>query len=401
MKTILSPFTALCTVGFFARLSYALARSPVLPLFALYLGAGPEAIGLAVGISTVTGIFFKLPSGALSDVIGRKSTMLIGLVFFAVMPFTYLFIHNYNLLVLIRFVHGLATAIYGPVSMAVVMDVAGNKKGEMLSWFSSVTIIGNLLGAPVGGFILYSMSSGGPSFAEFQTVYIVSGIAGMASLMIALKLLTRRENAENGRSLKESYKRFHSGIKEVISDKRVVITSNMEGLQNMTVGALEAFLPVYVVTVAGLNEFQAGLLWGIQVLTTIMSKPIMGRISDRYGRKPLIAAGMILCAVSFGWIPLLKDFYLLMFAAIAFGFGEAFVTSSSAALVADICKEKHFGTAMGTFGTIFDVGHASGPMLAGFLIAKIDYLPAFLIMGGILIAVLPVFVFAVKEEKSS
>jgi len=38
--------------------------------------------------------------------------------------------------------------------MAVVMDVAGSKKGEMLSWFSSVTIIGNLLGAPVGGLIL-------------------------------------------------------------------------------------------------------------------------------------------------------------------------------------------------------------------------------------------------------
>jgi len=132
-----------------------------------------------------------------------------------------------------------------------------------------------------------------------------------------------------------------------------------------------------------------------------MSKPIMGKTSDRYGRKQLIAAGMILCAVSFGLIPLLKDFYLLMFAAIAFGFGEAFVTSSSAAFVADICKEKHFGTAMGTFGTIFDIGHAAGPILAGFLIARIDYLPAFLIISGILIAVLPVFVFAVKENKSN
>jgi len=59
--------------------------------------AGPEAIGFAVGISTVTGIFFKLPSGALSDVIGRKKTMLIGLLFFAFMPFTYLLIKEYTL----------------------------------------------------------------------------------------------------------------------------------------------------------------------------------------------------------------------------------------------------------------------------------------------------------------
>lgn len=390
---------ALCSVGFFARLSYALARSPVLPLFALHLGAGPEAIGFAVGISTVTGIFFKLPSGALSDVIGRKRTMLIGLLFFAFMPFTYLLIKDYTLLIIIRFFHGLATAVYGPVSMAVVADIAGGKKGEMLSWFSSVTIIGNLLGAPLGGFILRSApGAAAPSIAQFHYAYLASGIAGMMSLIMALSILKGDKRAEKGMGLKEASRRFVSGIKEVISDRSVVITSNMEGLQNLTVGALEAFLPIYAVTVAGLNEFQAGLLWGVQVLVTILSKPIMGRTSDRFGRKPLIVAGMILCAASFGVIPLLKGFYPLMLAAVFFGFGEAFVTSSSAALVADICKEKHFGTAMGTFGTIFDIGHASGPILAGFLIARFDYLHSFWIMSGILLAALPVFVFGVKEK---
>lgn len=398
MIKVLSPFTALCTVGFFARLSYALARSPVLPLFALYLGAGPEAIGFVVGISTVTGIFFKLPSGALSDIIGRRKTMLIGIVVFAVMPFAYLLVTDYQLLILIRFLHGLATAIYGPVSMAVVADVAGTKKGEMLSWFSSITIIGNLLGAPLGGFILHNLSATAePSIGDFHRAYIVSGFAGMMSLILALRLLKEKETVDKGRGLKEPLKRFLSGIKEVISDKRVVITSNMEGLQNMTVGALEAFLPIYAVTVAGLNEFQAGLLWGIQVFATILSKPVMGRISDKYGRKPLITTGIILCAVSFGFIPMLKDFYLLMISAVLFGFGEAFVTSSSAALVADICKEKHFGTAMGTFGTIFDIGHAAGPILAGILIAKLDYLYAFWIMSGILIIALPVFIFGVGK----
>ncbi|MBI5075818.1 MAG: MFS transporter [Nitrospirae bacterium] len=398
---ILSPFTALCTVGFFARLSYALARSPVLPLFALYLGAGPEAIGFAVGISTVTGIFFKLPAGALSDVIGRKRTMLIGLVFFAVMPFTYLLVKDYSLLVIIRFIHGLATAIYGPVAMAVVADIAGKNKGEMLSWFSSVTIIGNLLGAPLGGFILHSaLGAAGPSLLEFRYAYLASGIAGVLSLVVALSVLRGDKVQEKGRGLKEAYKKFTSGIKEVISDRNVVITSAMEGLQNLTVGALEAFLPIYAVTVAGLNEFQAGLLWGVQVIVTILSKPIMGKTSDRHGRKSLISVGMVLCAVSFGAIPLLQSFYSLMLAAIIFGLGESFVTSSSAALVADICKEKHFGTAMGTFGTIFDIGHAAGPILAGFLLASHSYLFSFWVMAALLLLATPVFVMTVKVQES-
>ncbi len=398
MDKLFSPFASLCTVGFFARFSYSLARSPVLPLFALYLGAGPEAIGFIVGISTVTGILFKLPSGALSDVIGRKKTMLIGILVFAFVPFAYLFVKEYSMLVAVRFMHGLATAIYGPVSMAVVADTAGAKKGEMLSWFSSITIIGNLLGAPVGGFILHSLPGAvNPSLTDFHRAYIVSGFAGLMSLILALRLLKGEEPVRKGKGLKESFSNFISGIKEVISDRRIIITSNMEGVQNMTVGALEAFLPIYAVTAAGLNEFQAGLLWGIQVLATILSKPVMGKMSDRYGRKSIIIAGMILCAVSFGVIPLLKSFYPLMIAAVFFGFGEAFVTSSSAALVADICKEKHFGAAMGTFGTIFDIGHAAGPILAGFLIASLNYLYAFWIMSGILILSIPVFIFGVKE----
>lgn len=397
MINTLSPFTSLCLVGLFARLSYALARSPVLPLFALYLGASPEAIGFAVGISTVTGIFFKLPAGAVSDIIGRKRTMLIGLVFFAVMPFTYLLVKDYRLLVLVRFIHGLATAIYGPVSMAVIADIAGRKKGEMLSWFSSVTIIGNLLGAPLGGYILHRTSSAaGPTLTDFHYAYLLSGMAGTLALVLAMSILKGEDVSKNGGKLKESLERFSSGIKEVVSDRRVVITAGMEGLQNMSVGALEAFLPIYAVTVAGLNEFQAGLLWGIQVISTILSKPLMGRTSDRIGRKPVIVAGMLLCAFSFGMIPALRDFYMLMLAAMVFGFGEALVTSSTAALVADICKEKHFGTAMGTFGTIFDVGHATGPILAGFLIARHGYLHSFWYMAAALVLAVPLFMMAVK-----
>jgi MFS family permease len=167
----------------------------------------------------------------------------------------------------------------------------------------------------------------------------------------------------------------------------------------MTMGAMEAFLPIYAVKVIGLNEFQAGLLWGIQVLVTIISKPIMGKFSDGSGRKTLIAIGMVLCAVSFACVPLLKTFYLLLMAAAFFGFGEAFVTSSSAALIADICKKRHFGTAMGTFGTIFDIGHASGPILAGVLIAKWDYLHAFWLMAAILLIFVPVFMLSVDVDK--
>jgi MFS transporter, DHA1 family, multidrug resistance protein len=75
------------------------------------------------------------------------------------------------------------------------------------------------------------------------------------------------------------------------------------------------------------------------------------------------------------------------------------VTSSSAALVVDICKQRHFGTAMGTFGTNLDIGHASGPVVAGILIARWGYLQAFWLMSAILLIAVPAFILSVDEER--
>jgi MFS transporter, DHA1 family, multidrug resistance protein len=74
----MNAFIAIIFASLLTRLSYQMARGPVLPVFAADLGAAPEFIGIIVAASTVTGIFFKLPSGVLSDVLGRKCDRRIG-----------------------------------------------------------------------------------------------------------------------------------------------------------------------------------------------------------------------------------------------------------------------------------------------------------------------------------
>jgi MFS family permease len=196
--------------------------------------------------------------------------------------------------------------------------------------------------------------------------------------------------------------KFRCGVKEILMDRRVLLTSNMEGIQNLSVGALEAFLPIYAVMVCGFSAFQAGLLWGVQMAVTVLTKPLMGRISDRHGRQSLLFWGMFVCAIPFALIPWFSNFAALLVLAAIFGLGEAVVTSSAAALVADFCREDQLGCAMGTFGTIFDVGHASGPLLAGFLIAIVgsgtDYRIPFAVVAMLLILAAILFRTGVKVE---
>src|SRR5918997_4895180 len=72
----------LCAAGFIAYCSYSICRAPLLPLFARELGAGPSLIGFVMGASTLTGVFLKLPAGALSDLFERRRLLLTGALVF-------------------------------------------------------------------------------------------------------------------------------------------------------------------------------------------------------------------------------------------------------------------------------------------------------------------------------
>jgi MFS transporter, DHA1 family, multidrug resistance protein len=393
----------LCAVGFFARASYALARTPVLALFAAALGAAPAEVGLAVAISTVTGIFFKMPAGVASDVFGRVRTLMLGLCVFAFVPLAYLWVSSYGALLAVRFLHGFATAIYGPVAMAVVASAAEGRRASALSWFSSITVIGNLLGAPLGGLLLTAFAGqGADALWSFRVVYAVVAGLGLVALAVALWLLRRlpaEAPAAHPRTLGGVWSAFAQAVRGILLDRRVLLTSNMEGVQNLSMGALEAFLPLYVVYGAGLTAFHAGALWAVQVSVVLLAKPVMGTLSDRYGRHAPIFWGMFACALPFAAIPWVHNFVGLAGLAMVFGLGEAVVTASTSALVADLCDERQLGSAMGAFGTLFDVGHASGPLLAGLLIGWFggaDYRAPFALIAAILVLAALVFRIGVR-----
>ncbi|MEA3238738.1 MAG: MFS transporter, partial [Candidatus Bipolaricaulota bacterium] len=352
-------------------------------------------VGLIVAASTITGIFLKAPAGTISDQIGRRRTLLFGAAVFGLTPFIYLLVSSDWQLLPIRFFHGMATAIYGPVVMAAVAALAGARKGELLAWFSLIKIATNALGGFLAGGLLYLMASGGtPTVWNFHLIYTIIGGVGVVSLSIAVWLIPgmREETREKLRSVREIYRKTVRGLAEVVRSGPVVLTAGMEGVQNMTMGVLHAFLPLYVVESAGLNVALAGVLWTILTGTSVVAKPLMGRISDRYGRRSPIVAGMILCAVPFALISLFSSFWILAGLAILFGLGEAFVTTSTGALVADLARQESLGAAMGVFGTIADTGQALGPIIIGLLLTRIGYLPAFSLLAGFLLAWTALFV---------
>ena len=385
----MNAFIAIVLASILSRLGYQMARSPVLPAFAADLGALPEMIGVIVAASTITGVFFKLPSGALSDVLGRKRMMVLGALFFALPPFLYAFVHDPWSLLTLRFVHGFATAIFSPVASAYVASLAESGRGARLGWFSSGNDIGATAGPLIGGFVLYFTAS-------YPVTYLAVGAIGVLTLALVLMLPDVDRPSHGARTFVLRAAEFRQGLAEVLRTPPIFVAAGIEAVMYLGYGAFLGFLPIYAKT-AGLNDAEIAIVLGSQLAIAMLAKPVTGRLSDRAGRKPVIVIGLLLCALALPLIFRSASLATFVLTAPLLGLGVGAVTPVTNALIADLASARRLGAAMGVFGTIWDIGEAAGPMIAGFLIGGLGYASTFDLLAGVSIAVAIGFTVLVRD----
>ncbi|MBI5115945.1 MFS transporter [Candidatus Poribacteria bacterium] len=410
-----SSFLILCAAGGFAIFSSTMSKTPVLPLFADSLGAAPQTVGLIAAAATVVGILTSAPVGLLSDYIGRKKIILAAGFVFASAPFLYYLVRTPGQLAALRLYHGFATAIFGPVALAFVADMFSAHRAEKMGWFSSATLIGRFIAPLLGGFLIVKF--------DFKTTYLFCGIFGIIALALLIFLPgtasgsvfgfffnpksktcpERSRRIQNPKS-NGSGKRFDlNGLmkefKDLFTNGPLIVTSACDAALYFAFGAVETFFPLYAIK-NGMNAGEVGVLFSAQILTIAFSKPLMGRMSDRYGRKGAIIIGLTLGAVAVACVALVEQFVIIALVLIAFGFAMSIVTASTAALAADLSRKGTHGSSMGLLSSIMDVGHASGPVVAGIIVAASGYKTSFAVAAAVMLAAILPFSFLVHKESA-
>ncbi|MDE8343602.1 MAG: MFS transporter [Acidocella sp.] len=388
LRHLISPFVLLCSVGLLGRLSYEMVRSPITSLYAKHIGAPIQVIGLLVAAVTITGIFVKFPSGALSDLFGFRRLMQAGMLVKATAPFVYIIVATWPQLLVLRFYHGLSTALYAPAASAKVAKLYPEQRARRLGIYGAAENAGVMFGPVVGAAVLAA--------TNFPVAFIVSGAIGVGALLAVLPLPRDAPAERESHSFKEISHTLMVGVRQILGDGAIRLVSLMEATLYVGVGTLQAYLPLYALTVH-IPVVQIGLLFGCQGVASILCRPFMGAGADQFGRRPFIIGGVILCAAVLVAIPHAGGFWSLLGLNIAFGVGTAMVTPSTTALIGDLVKRGDFGAAMGVFGSLWDIGHASGPLVAGFLIAALGYQIAFLMIACAILAALLVFVIGSRR----
>ena len=360
-----SVFLALCIMGFFAILSSTMSKNPVLKPFASSLGAPADwGGGFVASASTIPGILVSLPAASLSDIYGRKKFLLIAGCIFASAPFLYLFITVWWHLILIRFFHGFATAIFVPVAEAAVAEAFPKKRGERISLFSSATYVGRVIAPTLGGYILFVTAN------NFHSLYLAVGVAGLTALLMALPFVKEQKEQtmvehETGREI--ASKIFH-GWRTVVRCPGVLLVSFVQACMYYAYGSAEYYLGGYLPEIAGLNALLTGIVITSIIAVAIFARPYMGRVSDRIGRRIPIIAGCLISSFPLFLMPFITNFFVLISLAIVYGLGLATVMSSIHPLISDLVPKEFVGTSMGFIDTTMDVGQTLGPIVSGFIL---------------------------------
>jgi len=359
----------LLTPAFFVisagSLAYFLSLGVLVPAVPLYvegpLRGGEVAVGLAVGVFSISGFLFRPWAGRLGDRRGRRPIIVGGAVLVALSVFGYLLAHTSSAIVGLRFVTGIGEAFFFVGAASAVADLAPeDRRGEALSLFSLALYAGIGLGPIIGEAAVEGLG--------FGAAWIAAAALATVAAVLGLAVPETRVEAEGDTGVPQPL--IHrGGIRP-----GVILWANL-----VAMAGFFAFLPLYAPE-AGLEGSRLVFLLFSVVVIAVRSAG--ARIPDRIGPRraslgALIstAAGMMVLAAWPGAAGVLTGTVVL-----AVGQALAFPALMTLAMRGVPSAER--GSLVGTFTAFVEVAFGLGPVLLGFVAAGFGFRGAFL-AGGV------------------
>ena len=134
----------------------------------------------------------------------------------------------------------------------------------------------------------------------------------------------------------------------------------------MGFGILIPILPTFASKDLGVSDFEIGFLIAILSLVQFLFNPLLGKISDKFGRRPIILITLLLTSVSYIIFSFAGSFLVLFLSRLLAGFGGSNIGVAQA-YIADVTSEKDRAKGMGVIGAAFGLGFVFGPLIGGLL----------------------------------
>ncbi|MCP2321280.1 putative arabinose efflux permease, MFS family [Nocardia amikacinitolerans] len=371
--TLPSEIWVLIGAAFVIAIGFGLV-APVLPQFARSFGVGVAAASAIVSAFALMRLLFAPVSGRLVQRLGERWVYLSGLVIVAVSTGASALAQTYWQLLALRSVGGIGSTMFTVSSLALVIRLSPpEQRGRVSGLWSTSFLVGSVSGPLVGGalaglglrapFLIYAAAL----LAVSAAVYLSLRHSHLAAPEVSgeLRVMTFRQALA-----RPAY--------------RAVLWSNFANGAAIF-GVRMALVPLLVVEVLQQPAGMAGVALTAFAAGNVAVLFLSGRLSDRWGRKPFLVVGSLVCALGTAGLGYAPNFGWLLVTSVVAGLGSGMLTPTQQAALADILGPKaRGGPVLAGFQMAADLGTVLGPIAVGALAQHTSYGPALAVTGALL-----------------
>jgi len=309
--------------------------------------------------------------GLFSDKLGRRPTALMGLLTYISGVSLLTFIRHYYAIILGNVLIGAGQGMLFASAMIALSDIGGSKEtGSSFGFMESFVYSGYGIGAVIAGWITARYG------IRFSFVY--SFLASIVALALALTLFKETKpfiKYEDRIKLTKPLPTLQA-YKLSLTKPSLILTYIIGHIAKFVDALAWAAFPLLFKQLK-YSAIDIGILQGIITFSWALSMPLWGRISDRYGRKRLVVAGLLINATSLMALLYGRSPTLSSLAALMIGLSMGMYYPTLPAITVDVLPLEIKGRALGLYRSIRDYGYFTGALVLGFIVKDYGFIIAF------------------------
>lgn len=331
--------------------------------------ADQSAAGFAASAFILGAVVSRALGGKMLDFVGRRRTLLGALIVFVASSLLYIPVDRFALLLVVRFVHGIA---FGAGNTALAASVMGlippSRRGEGTGYFGiSIT-----MATAVGPFLAVTLSNRIGHTALFVACAVFS-VAGLIAALF-LRLPERTPSPE------EVANRWRLRLSDVVDPSALPIATLMLVAGGAYSGIL-TFINSYGLSRGLSNE--TSLYFLVYAVSVLVVRLFVGRIQDGRGDNAAMYPAIVLFAMGLAALAIAPGAAGFVAAGVLTGFGFGALMPCAQAIAVTRAPDSRVGYATATFYLLLDIGTGIGPIALGLVVGAAGFPAMYAILAGV------------------
>jgi MFS family permease len=333
--------------------------------------ASDSAAGLASSSFLIGALVARVFAGKFLDFVGRRRTLALSLVVFVLASALYLPVDDLTLLLLVRFVHGLA---FGTGNTAITASVMGlipaPRRGEGIGYFGISSTLSTAAGPFLAVLLLHEVG--------YQALFVFSAAFSLAGLVLSLVLRL----PERMPTPEERARMWRFRMSDIFDPSALPIATLML-VAGFAYSSVLTFLNSYATSEGYVTA--AGGFFLVYAVIVLLSRFVMGRIQDYRGDNAVVYPTLVSFALGLFLLGVAPNGLAVVVAGAFVGFGFGALMPSAQAIAVTEAPPHRVGTATSTFYLLLDTGTGLGPILLGVIIQVAGFHGMYLLLAGLVL----------------